>query len=77
MSHLLVSRTDVVEVVETLQFNDAEDTFEREPFSVLVRHKETRRGETFSAVKHKDRFYLAALEKNRGVSPRFFSTAAR
>ena len=48
MSLLLVSRTDVVDIVDSLQFDDTEDVFEREPFSVLVRHKETGRGKQCS-----------------------------
>ena len=34
-------RTDRVEIVNTLQYNDsANDYFEREPYSVLVRSKQ-------------------------------------
>ena len=32
-----IYRTSVVEVVETYQHDDTDDTFEREPFSVLFR----------------------------------------
>ena len=32
-------RTEVVEVVKTYQHSDTEDSFEREPFSVLFREK--------------------------------------
>ena len=35
----------MVEVVESLQYVDRDDSFEREPFCVLVRHKERSRGE--------------------------------
>lgn len=41
--YAFVYRTDVVDIVDSLQFADTEDVFEREPFSVLVRHKETGR----------------------------------
>ena len=38
-------RTDRVEILRTFQFDDsADDVFEREPFSVLVRSKEEGRG---------------------------------
>ena len=30
-------RTDRVEVLKTLQYNDTMDVFEREPYSVLIR----------------------------------------
>ena len=39
-------RTDRVEIVHTFQYNDSvNDNFEREPYSVLVRSRETRRGQ--------------------------------